>query len=271
MTAWTRGRGGRLLGRRAAHGRPGCRRALRRPAGLARPDAQARLGHATILEPFRLPDGRSGQVNEEAHPRRAAFRGPIGYSDDSEYTTLVGRGVPLTGTNTQPVVWIKRASGVGPGLPAHADAVVLPPRGQSWATPDAEFLVGTHVQRLRASATTCGCLLLPMLSALGRPGSGAVALSQVRHGASLPAPAGLHRLHLPHDADAARTWPGTISGRSMPHRWARRCPSRPRSTRARCRGQERRGDRGALPRGRGSAQRASSARRPWSWASTSAT
>ncbi len=80
------------------------------------------IPHEALMQPGRFEREIMGKLGEEAYIHDETFRGPIGYSDtaDSGYGYWVYR---LTGTNTQPVAWVKRVfDAVGQPLD-HADAV----------------------------------------------------------------------------------------------------------------------------------------------------
>ncbi|MBL7202066.1 MAG: DEAD/DEAH box helicase [Anaerolineae bacterium] len=104
------------------------------------------IAHEAILESYRFDNDVVSRVNEEAYVHDELFRGPIGYSDTAQrggsYTLY-----RLTGSNTQPVVWIKRAfDALGAPL-QHADAVDLVTRiVDKLGDPRAEFLVQRTVR-----------------------------------------------------------------------------------------------------------------------------
>jgi len=99
------------------------------------------LRHEAILEPVRFDNDVVTKINQEAYFHDELFHGPAGYSDTAEW----GRGYTvyrLTGSNTQPVVWIRRALS-SLGLPLdHADAAALVEQIVArLGDPRAEFLV----------------------------------------------------------------------------------------------------------------------------------
>jgi superfamily II DNA or RNA helicase len=99
------------------------------------------LRDGAILAPYQFESDIISKINEEAHIHDEAFRGPVGYSDTAErgYGYRLYR---LTGTNTQPVVWIKRALEALQIPLAHADAIALVTKiVGKLADPRAEFLV----------------------------------------------------------------------------------------------------------------------------------
>jgi hypothetical protein len=99
------------------------------------------IRHDAILEPVRFNNNVVSKISQKAYIHDQLFRGPIGYSDTAER----GRGYRLyrlTGTNTQPVIWVKRAfDALGIGL-EHSDAVTLVAQiAHKLGDPLAEFLV----------------------------------------------------------------------------------------------------------------------------------
>ena len=82
------------------------------------------LFHNAILEPPKFEQEVISQLNEATHIHDQNFRGPIGYSDIAKpsYPNTIYR---LTGTNTQPVIWVRRVfEELGEPL-QHADALDL--------------------------------------------------------------------------------------------------------------------------------------------------
>jgi len=104
------------------------------------------LAHEAILEPFKFENDVVGKLNEQAYLHDELFKGPVGYSDEAEPGSYY-RVYRLSGSNTQPVVWIKRVfSALGQPLD-HADAVVLVQQiVEKLGDPRAEFLVQTKVR-----------------------------------------------------------------------------------------------------------------------------
>ena len=104
------------------------------------------LHHEAILQPFRFDTDVISRINEGAYIHDEPFRWPIGYSDTAES----GRGYQLfrlTGTNTQPVVWVKRAFEASGIRLAHADAEALVTQlVAKLGDPRAEFLVKHSVR-----------------------------------------------------------------------------------------------------------------------------
>jgi hypothetical protein len=99
------------------------------------------LRHEAILEPYQFENDVIARINEGAYVHDEPFSGPIGYSDTAErgYSYRLYR---LTGTNTQPVVWVKRAMATLDRPLLHDEAVALV--GQivdKLGDPRAEFLV----------------------------------------------------------------------------------------------------------------------------------
>ncbi len=99
------------------------------------------LPHEAILEPQKFEQKVIDKLNQAAYVHDQTFRGPIGYSDtaDDGYPNTVYR---LTGTNTQPVAWVKRVfDAIGEPL-EHAEAVDLATKMvEKLGAPDAGFLV----------------------------------------------------------------------------------------------------------------------------------
>jgi very-short-patch-repair endonuclease len=103
------------------------------------------IRHAAILEPYKFDHDVISKLSEDAYVHDDTFRGPIGYSDtaDKSYRYTLFR---LTGTNTQPVVWVKRAFEALDAPLAHADAVTLVTQiVDRLGDPRAEFLVQQRV------------------------------------------------------------------------------------------------------------------------------
>jgi len=103
------------------------------------------LPHEAILEPGEFTRDVTAKLNEEAYIHDNDFRGPIGYSDTADrsyhYTTY-----RLTGTNTQPVVWVKRVF----KTLEHTDVVDLVAKMvEKLGDPRAEFLVQHTVTAYR--------------------------------------------------------------------------------------------------------------------------
>ncbi len=99
------------------------------------------LRHPAILEPVKFRNDVIGNLHEDAYIHDDEFRGPIGYSDTAEYE----RGYTvhrLTGANTQPVAWLRRAFDAL-GMPLeHSDAMALVTQiVDKLGDPRAEFLV----------------------------------------------------------------------------------------------------------------------------------
>jgi ATP-dependent helicase YprA (DUF1998 family) len=106
------------------------------------------IRHDAILEPVRFNNDVVARINEAAYVHDELFRGPIGYSDTAERGRSY-RLYRLTGSNTQPVVWIKRAfdalgmAGAGStGTLEHAHAVRLVTQiADKLGDPAADFLM----------------------------------------------------------------------------------------------------------------------------------
>lgn len=99
------------------------------------------LRHEAILAPFRFAGDVLEKINEAAYIHDEPFHGPIGYSDTAEYGYNY-RVYRLTGTNTQPVVWVKRVFEMLGQPLAHADAEALVGQiANKLGDPRAEFLV----------------------------------------------------------------------------------------------------------------------------------
>jgi hypothetical protein len=158
------------------------------------------LPHDAIMAPGKFTREVIAKLNEEAYIHDTIFSGPMGYSDTANY----GYGYTvyrLTGTNTQPVIWVKRVfEALGEPLD-HADAVY------GWLT---------------RPRSLCGPIRAPNT---GAAPSAAPSSASARC-ASVPAPPAARR-------STSGTCRRTTSARSTPRRWARRCPSAPRSTPAR--------------------------------------
>jgi len=99
------------------------------------------IRHDAILEPVRFNNSVVSKISQKAYIHDQLFRGPIGYSDTAERGRSY-RLYRLTGTNTQPVIWVKRAfDALGIGL-EHSDAVTLVAQiAHKLGDPMAEFLV----------------------------------------------------------------------------------------------------------------------------------
>ncbi|MCP4548005.1 MAG: DEAD/DEAH box helicase, partial [bacterium] len=99
------------------------------------------IRHEAILEPVRFNNDVVAKINERAHIHDELFRGPTGYSDTAERGRSY-RLYRLTGTNTQPVIWIKRVfETLGMSL-EHTDAVDLVTGiADKLGDPRAEFLM----------------------------------------------------------------------------------------------------------------------------------
>lgn len=99
------------------------------------------LRHPAILEPVKFRNDVIDNLHEDAYIHDDEFRGPIGYSDSAEF----GRGYTvnrLTGTNTQPVAWVRRAFAALELPLEHSDAVALVTQiVDKLGDPRAEFLV----------------------------------------------------------------------------------------------------------------------------------
>jgi len=107
------------------------------------------IRHDAILEPVRFNNDVVTKLNEKALVHDELFYGPTGYSDTAER----GRGYRLyrlTGSNTQPVVWAKRAfAALGMEL-EHGDAVTMVTQiVDKLGDPAAEFLVRHTVTGFR--------------------------------------------------------------------------------------------------------------------------
>ncbi|HNT74631.1 MAG TPA: DEAD/DEAH box helicase [Anaerolineae bacterium] len=99
------------------------------------------LRHAALLEPVKFRTEVIDNLHEDAYIHDEEFHGPIGYSDTAEQA----RGYTvhrLTGTNTQPVAWVRRAfAALGTPL-EHSEAVALVTQiVEKLGDPRAEFLV----------------------------------------------------------------------------------------------------------------------------------
>jgi hypothetical protein len=107
------------------------------------------LTHDAITEAGKFERDVVAKINEEAYAHDATFDGPVGYSDtaDRGYGYTLYR---LTGTNTQPVVWVKRVfEALGRPLD-HAQAVDTVTRiVDRLGSPDAGFLVERPVRGYR--------------------------------------------------------------------------------------------------------------------------
>ncbi len=104
------------------------------------------IPHEAIMEPGKFERDVIVKLNEEAYVHDQTFRGPIGYSDaaDQSYHYTCYR---LTGTNTQPVAWVKRVFKALDRPLDHADAVELVTRlVERLGDPKAEFLIERSVQ-----------------------------------------------------------------------------------------------------------------------------
>ncbi len=102
--------------------------------------------HPALLDPGRFERDVVARLNAAAYVHDELFAGPVGYSDTAE----TGHGYTvyrLTGTNTQPVVWVKRAfDALGMSL-NHEEAVALVTQMvDKLGDPAAEFLVQQSVQ-----------------------------------------------------------------------------------------------------------------------------
>ncbi len=99
------------------------------------------LAHEAILEPTKFENDVVSKLNPRAYLHDELFKGPVGYSDEAEPGRYY-RVFRLTGSNTQPVVWVKRVfAALGQPLD-HADAVALVQQlVEKLGDPRAEFLV----------------------------------------------------------------------------------------------------------------------------------
>jgi len=99
------------------------------------------LPYEAILEPKEFELKVIAKLNRAAYVHDQTFRGPIGYSDTAKrgYPNTIYR---LTGSNTQPVVWIKRVfDALGQPL-EHTKAVSLVTQiAEKLGDPNAGFLV----------------------------------------------------------------------------------------------------------------------------------
>ncbi|MBN1247611.1 MAG: DEAD/DEAH box helicase [Anaerolineae bacterium] len=102
--------------------------------------------HPALLSSGKFERDVVARLNAAAYIHDELFDGPIGYSDTAD----PGRGYTvhrLTGTNTQPVVWVKRVFNAL-GMPLdHAEVVALVTRiVEKLGDPQAEFLVQHYVK-----------------------------------------------------------------------------------------------------------------------------
>lgn len=107
------------------------------------------LAHGAILEPHKFENDVVGKINEQAYVHDELFKGPVGYSDEAENGRYY-KVYRLTGTNTQPVAWVKRVFAALEQPLEHADAVTLVQRiVDKLGDPRAEFLVRRTVTTYR--------------------------------------------------------------------------------------------------------------------------
>jgi len=107
------------------------------------------LPHEAILQPYKFDRDVISRLNEKALAHDEPFPGPTGYSDTADRSFRY-RVYRLTGTNTQPVVWVKRVFEAleQPLEHAQAEEVVAGIVGKL-GDPNAGFLVRQTVKGYR--------------------------------------------------------------------------------------------------------------------------
>lgn len=99
------------------------------------------LAHPAILDPAKFESDVVSKINDRAYVHDELFKGPVGYSDEAENGRYY-RVYRLTGSSTQPVVWVKRVFAALEQPVEHGDAVTLVQRlVEKLGDPRAEFLV----------------------------------------------------------------------------------------------------------------------------------
>jgi hypothetical protein len=235
------------------------------------------LRHKAILEPFKFENDVISKINEQAYVHDEPFKGPIGYSDTAEpdYSYRLYR---LTGSNTQPVVWIKRAFEALEMPLAHGDAEALVTQiAGKLGDPRAEFLVQHTVRGYRRQRYDLW-MVNPAVITLWAdkaaehwrcPKCGKVYRFQglrVCTGSTCRTTLDWRDL----EGDYFRQVYATPLGAAVPRRWARQSRSELRSIRDKLAAGSGARSRSAFetPRTRSTS---SSAPRPWNWALTSGT